>query len=401
MDKLLAYKAEPFPELDTETNVFNTPAGAEEWAGELAWEENEVLGELESADSEFTVYESAAQWQGETPHKSHDRVRWIQRSLNRILRVRLKVDGIMGPQTKSAIRAFQKMRRLKVDGIVGPVTTRALITCGATPPGPGALRPEHITPAAARLTGFDFDKVTLKAAHRAVIAKLVAEIESSWHGRRPVIKVKIVGHADPEGGAQYNQALALRRALAVRAELHKTLSRRGHDLVAKVKLQTVTKGEDEPLVRTSSRKGNARNRRVEIFLLRRALPGSPHHPWPPPQGVPDPHGDHHPHHPSRCDQVRYQKLKKIIYRQAIGEAATCARNFGLVEAKVVKEMAGMISEVLATSKMPPNAMLIAVIGTVLFSGLSAHKKQLLFRALTRILARMLGRLKKAKRLTHC
>jgi len=38
----------------------------------------------------------------------------------------LAEDGIMGPLTKKAIRAFQKDKGLKVDGIAGPITKRAL-----------------------------------------------------------------------------------------------------------------------------------------------------------------------------------------------------------------------------------------------------------------------------------
>ena len=39
----------------------------------------------------------------------------------------IKVDGIIGPQTKKAIKAFQKEKGLKVDGIVGKNTTAALV----------------------------------------------------------------------------------------------------------------------------------------------------------------------------------------------------------------------------------------------------------------------------------
>lgn len=41
------------------------------------------------------------------------------------------IDGRMGPQTKAAIRAFQKARGLAVDGIAGPNTTHELLK---TPP---------------------------------------------------------------------------------------------------------------------------------------------------------------------------------------------------------------------------------------------------------------------------
>ncbi len=62
-----------------------------------------------------------------------DYIRWVQSSLNRIMGLRLKVNGIPGKLTRSAIRSFQKRRGLKPDGFVGPQTERALIAAGASP----------------------------------------------------------------------------------------------------------------------------------------------------------------------------------------------------------------------------------------------------------------------------
>lgn len=40
----------------------------------------------------------------------------------------LQIDGIFGPKTDAAVRAFQRNVGLVVDGIVGPLTWRALVS---------------------------------------------------------------------------------------------------------------------------------------------------------------------------------------------------------------------------------------------------------------------------------
>lgn len=62
-----------------------------------------------------------------TAPESSEYVRWVQSSLNRILGLQLPLDGIMVPETRSAIRSFQEKQGLPVDGIVGPTTEKALI----------------------------------------------------------------------------------------------------------------------------------------------------------------------------------------------------------------------------------------------------------------------------------
>ena len=52
------------------------------------------------------------------------------RTLQDLLRARghsVAVDGIFGPATDAAVRAFQQEKHLAVDGVVGPITWAALV----------------------------------------------------------------------------------------------------------------------------------------------------------------------------------------------------------------------------------------------------------------------------------
>jgi cell wall-associated NlpC family hydrolase len=55
----------------------------------------------------------------------------VQRALG------IAADGVFGPQTKRAVRAFQANRGLEVDGVVGPQTLGALGISGAAPAAGG------------------------------------------------------------------------------------------------------------------------------------------------------------------------------------------------------------------------------------------------------------------------
>jgi lysozyme family protein len=52
---------------------------------------------------------------------------WLQNSLNRLgASPKLDLDGIVGPSTRNAVRAFQLASGIEVDGLVGPATFDAL-----------------------------------------------------------------------------------------------------------------------------------------------------------------------------------------------------------------------------------------------------------------------------------
>jgi len=106
---------------------------------------------------------------------------------------------------------------------------------------------------------FFFDRTELKPESQPVlddIAKLIlahAELK----------KIRIVGHADSHGEEAYNDDLSSRRAGTVLQEL----VRRG---VAAQRLESLGKGEREPLVSPERTEQDAQaNRRVEFLILER------------------------------------------------------------------------------------------------------------------------------------
>src|SRR5262249_52844526 len=82
----------------------------------------------------------------EISRSSHEYIRWVQQSLNKVLGARLNVDGVGGPQTRSAIRIFQQRGGLKADGVAGAATERALVSAGAAQPPGGASQPTPVVP---------------------------------------------------------------------------------------------------------------------------------------------------------------------------------------------------------------------------------------------------------------
>jgi peptidoglycan-associated lipoprotein len=99
---------------------------------------------------------------------------------------------------------------------------------------------------------FDYDESTIRADAQQTLAAKVPHLRSS-----PSIRVRIDGHADERGSVEYNLALGMRRAQAVRQYLMDF----GLDAA---RFETNSFGEDRPLVPGGSETAWSQNRRAEF-----------------------------------------------------------------------------------------------------------------------------------------
>lgn len=140
--------------------------------------------------------------------------------------------------------------QLNVSGLLG------LRYAFGAAPAPMAAPAPVPAPAPARtyLVFFDWDKADLTPRARQIIADA-----AQASARVATTKIEVGGHADRTGTAQYNQALSMRRAQAVAAEL----VRLG---VARNAIDINAYGDTKPLVATAANTREPQNRRVEIVL---------------------------------------------------------------------------------------------------------------------------------------
>ena len=108
-----------------------------------------------------------------------------------------------------------------------------------------------------RSLNFDFDKSFVKPQYDEMLTNLKEFITKNDY------EVTIVGHTDYIASNEYNMGLSKRRAEAVKAKLIEL----GLDPSRIV--ETVARGEEEPVADNGTTEGRAKNRRVEFKLVKR------------------------------------------------------------------------------------------------------------------------------------
>ncbi len=102
---------------------------------------------------------------------------------------------------------------------------------------------------------FDFDKAVLKPESFPELDRLVTYMQEN-----PTVRIKIKGHTDSTGPAEYNLGLSERRAKSVVTYL---LSKQ----IDQSRVEVEWFGETQPLVSNDTREGRKTNRRVEFEIL--------------------------------------------------------------------------------------------------------------------------------------
>ena len=103
---------------------------------------------------------------------------------------------------------------------------------------------------------FDFNKSTIKPESYPVLDKAVKILKDN-----PTIRVRIEGHTDSVGSEDYNQKLSQARADAVKSYLVKT----GEIDINRI--DSVGKGEAEPIASNETDEGRSLNRRIEFVVV--------------------------------------------------------------------------------------------------------------------------------------
>lgn len=107
---------------------------------------------------------------------------------------------------------------------------------------------------------FDLDSSTLDTESKRLLEQNAAILQ-----QYPDIRVEVQGHADERGTTDYNLALGMRRAEAVRNQLLQLG-------VAPSRVTTISYGEERPLAQGTGESVWSRNRRAEFRVL---TPGAP------------------------------------------------------------------------------------------------------------------------------
>lgn len=103
---------------------------------------------------------------------------------------------------------------------------------------------------------FDFQSAVIKAESYAVVKEIAAVLKDN-----PSVKVKVIGHTSSDGDDNANMELSKKRAAAVKALLVEEFA------IEQERIETIGKGETQPVADNKTSEGKMLNRRVEFIKL--------------------------------------------------------------------------------------------------------------------------------------
>lgn len=107
----------------------------------------------------------------------------------------------------------------------------------------------------AEIVFFDFDRSDIRSDAAEVLTRKISVLRAN-----PDVRIRIEGHADERGSDEYNLALGMRRAQAVKDFLI------GYG-ISESRFETFSFGEDRPLDRAGTEDAWASNRRAEFNVV--------------------------------------------------------------------------------------------------------------------------------------
>ena len=135
-----------------------------------------------------------------------------------------------------------------------PAVAAAALLAACSEPEPMMVTQPQPAPPSSWMVFFDWDRSDITNQARGTIQQA-----ANHHKQHGGPAINLVGHADKSGPNNYNMALSLRRANAVKD----TLVREG---VAPQAISLTGRGEEQPLVQTADGVREPQNRRVEISM---------------------------------------------------------------------------------------------------------------------------------------
>jgi outer membrane protein OmpA-like peptidoglycan-associated protein len=178
----------------------------------------------------------------EDPHSSNPRCPFAGRA----------VPDVINHGSGRYVAGHQPGERVSMVNKFLVLSAAALLMGACQQPEPAASPPPP--PATSFMVFFDWNSANLSAQALSTLRQAAAADKTQ--GNAPVTAT---GHTDRSGLDDYNMALSLRRADAVRNVL-------GREGVPAAAIATVGKGESQPLVPTADGVREPQNRRVEIVI---------------------------------------------------------------------------------------------------------------------------------------